>query len=114
MIFLYQDDSKSIELVKSKIIWSAYRTVITFPKRSTEKLLEEYLKEHYKTLLLPTCLKLIQSAKISYNSTNTFIITFPTKELNELARIITYGTGKILGSPILKVAFKNALNKMKG
>ena len=75
----------------------------------SEILLEKYLKEKYKISLKQACLKLVLSAKIQYDSADTYIITFPTKYLKDLAQVITYGTGKILGSNILKTAFKGYL-----
>ena len=36
---------------------------------------------------------------------NEIIITFPSKKIDELASILTYGTGKIQGCSILREAF---------
>ena len=110
MVFTYIADSKNPQLTKNKIIWRAYKIIISFPTRSTEKLLDNYLRDAYKMSLKQACLKLLYAAKINYDSANGYTITFPTEQLKNLAQLITYGTGKILGSQILQRAFKNALS----
>jgi len=47
----------------------------------------------------------IANSKIYRNSSNEFIITFPSKKIDNLASLITYGDGKIQGCDILKEAF---------
>ena len=110
MIFIYNSTDREPQLTKSKIVWRAYKIIITFPTRSSEKLLDSYLRETNKISLKQACLKILYAAKIAYDSSNTYIITFPTEELKKLAQLITYGTGKILGSSILQRAFKKALD----
>ncbi len=110
MIFIYHEDSKYPALTKSKIIWIAYESIIRYKLKADDKILENYLKENYRISLKQACLKLALNAKITYDSSSTYIITFPTTSLKNLAQLITYGTGKILGSPILQRAFKKALD----
>ena len=85
MIFIYNSKDREPQLTKSKIVWRAYKIIITFPTRSTEQLLDKYLRETYKISLKQACLKILYAAKIAYDSSNTYIITFPTEELRKLA-----------------------------
>lgn len=99
--------TKTRHWAKEVIRRRAYRAIIGFPKKTTEQLLDKYLKQEYNISLVQGCLQLIKGAKISFNSEDTYVITFPNKKFNEIARTITYGTGKLLGSQILKEAFQN-------
>jgi hypothetical protein len=47
----------------------------------------------------------IANCKIQKNKSNELIITFPSKKIDNLAALITYGDGKIQGCSILKEAF---------
>jgi hypothetical protein len=42
---------------------------------------------------------------VQKNQSNEVIITFPSKRINNIAALITYGDGKIQGCSILKEAF---------
>ena len=73
---------------------------------STETLLNNYLIKTYKVPLLTACILVINKARYSFNDNEEMIITFPEKNIDNLASIITFGTGgKIQGSNILKLAF---------
>ena len=48
---------------------------------------------------------LLLRAKVSQGQPNEILITFIDRRLDRLASLITYGTGKIPGSNILKEAF---------
>lgn len=74
-------------------------------KGVTEQQLENYLIEKYNMTLTRACCILIYNAAYRCDSKNKTTIVFPTKYLDDLASLITYGTGKILGSPILRNAF---------
>jgi hypothetical protein len=47
----------------------------------------------------------IANCKIQKNNNNEVIVTFPSKKIDQIASIITYGNGKIQGCPILQEAF---------
>ena len=73
---------------------------------STETLLNNYLIKTYKIPLITACIHVINKARYSFNNNHEIIITFPEKDIDKLASIITFGTGgKIQGSNILKLAF---------
>jgi hypothetical protein len=47
----------------------------------------------------------IANCRVQKNMSNEIIVTFPSKKIDRLASIITYGTGKIQGCSILQDAF---------
>ena len=69
--------------------------------------LDSYLQHTYNITLREACKKIIYNATFSLNLQQEIIVTITDPELNHLARIITYGTGKLLGSKIIRQVFKN-------
>lgn len=86
---------------------AARRKILLYPKKTNEKLLDRYIKEQYNSRLIFVCLKILSNATFSLNNKNEIIITVVDKRLAKLASLITYGTGKVPGSNILKFAFSN-------
>lgn len=68
----------------------------------SELLLSRYLQEQYGITLRAACIQIIQGAQFHVNFERDIIVTIPDKQLNDIAKIITYGTGIITGSRILK------------
>lgn len=101
MIFTIKSDNPALTKLYIKLDAPFY--LIKYPKKVNEQLLDKYLRENYKKQLIPVCLQIINSMKFSINK-KELIITIPNKELSELANLITFGTGKIPGSKILKFA----------
>lgn len=92
------------KLLKSKIKRNAIKRLNNFPMNTTEKLLNNYLKENYKMTLLYACYVVILKSNIEETEEELQII-IKDKQLDKLARIITFGTGKVLGSRILPFVF---------
>lgn len=67
-----------------------------------EVLLSRYLLENHNLTLQQACINILQNARFNLNIKREIIVTIPDPELNNLAKLITYGTGKIQGSKILK------------
>ena len=76
-----------------------------YPYGSTEKILNEYLKVNYNISLVFACKLIILKSKIEKDDTNSYIITLLDGKWEKLARIITFGTGKVSGSRILRIIF---------
>ena len=108
MLFTYNTYT---EAAKGGIRIRAYNLILRFPKKATEKALDKYLKENYNTTLVQACFLLAKAAKITFDSETTYVVTFPTKKLDELASFITYGNRELLGSQILREAFSRTLSK---
>lgn len=67
--------------------------------------LNSYLWDHYGLNIRAASLLVIANCKLLKNSCNEVIVIFPTKKIDQLASLITYGNGKIQGCNILKEAF---------
>ena len=83
----------------------ARQNILIYTLRSDEIEINKYLLENYKSDLKSTCLKLMNNAKY-IASMDELIIKFNTVEDDKLARLITYGDGKIRGSRILRDIFR--------
>ena len=77
--------------------------VAGFPVHPTEILLDGYLQKNYDVSLKHACYLIILNCHVE-EVKDSLIITLSNKKLDKLARLITYGTGKILGSRILAAA----------
>ena len=88
-----------------KAKFTAYRFVLLYRKAATEQQLDKYLLEKYHTPLITACINIIMHSKYSLNYQGDIIINPVSKKLDELASIITFGTGKLQGSKILRYAF---------
>lgn len=91
-------------IAKPKFKFNAFKRLRSFPINTAEKLLNKYLTEHYNMTLNYACYLIIISCHIEELEDN-LVVTIPNKELDKLARLITYGTGKISGSRILSFIF---------
>lgn len=69
---------------------------------ATEILLDRYCKKAYKQDLRTLCWLIIWNTKFISNNDGRLIGKIKNRQLDEIARLITYGNGRIQGSPILK------------
>ena len=67
-------------------------------------LLNRFCIQKYKSTLLNMCVLLFINSTVHVNE-NEVIITFKDKKFDDIATIITYGTGKVPGSDILAWSF---------
>lgn len=87
------------------VIRGAYFTAATYRFTPAQKALNDYIWNNFGVNLRSASLMVIANSRIQKNNDNEVIITFPSKRIDKLASIITYGTGKIQGCPVLKEAF---------
>jgi len=92
------------EIIVNKIRLNARRKIFLYPMHASEKILDNYIKKQYKTNLKLLCLYVALKAKYNTNMNGEVVVTFIEKKWDEIASLITYGTGKIPGSNILKFA----------
>lgn len=92
------------KLLKSKVKLNAIRRLRNFPINTTEKLLNNYLKENYNMTLIYACYLIIINSKVE-ESKDDLQILIKDKQLDTIARIITFGTGRFLGSRIIPFIF---------
>jgi hypothetical protein len=96
---------------KSLIKRDALKKLIYFPHdRSTEELLNIYLKQKYSIDLWTACRLIIIYCEIEKGKDNdSYVVTISNKYWDTIARIITFGTGKLKGSQILRFLFDTRL-----
>ena len=99
------DDGATANLVRGQLIYNAQFNLYCHKWTAADRLLDKYLKANYKLSLRDACDLLLLRAKVSQGQPNEILITFVDRRLDKLASVITYGTGKIPGSNILKEAF---------
>lgn len=87
-------------MIKSRFKLNALHRLRTFPKNTAEKLLDQYLKENYHITLHHACHLIILGCDIE-ELEDTLTITIKDKDLDKLARLITFGNGRLSGSRIL-------------
>lgn len=94
----YNSSYKKIMISKFKV--NALHRLKAFPFNTTEKLLDVYLKENYKVTLNYACYLIILHCKVEEIKDGLSVV-LTDKWLNKIARLITYGTGRLCGSRIL-------------
>ena len=102
MLFTVTSDLKVNPL---NVKYNARTFVLLCKKSVTEKLLDNYLIKNYKIPLVVACMKIINKATYNINNKGELVITVIDKKLDKLASLITFGTGKLHGSSILRYAF---------
>lgn len=87
------------------VLHGARLTIATYRVKPAQKQLNDYLWKHFGLNLKAACMLVIANCRIQKNNSNDIIITFPSKRIDDIAAMITYGDGKIQGCSILKEAF---------
>lgn len=91
-------------LAIAKYKHNALLRICRFPINTTEKLLDKYLQDNYQITLKYACYLIILNSTIEEQKDELVISLPPNKKLDKIARLITYGTGKLMGSRILPFA----------
>ena len=94
---------KLLNYKKVKLINSARRKIFLYKFGATEEALDQYCKENYKVSLRLACIQILFSSRFMVDFTGTLVIDTGEK-WDKVARLITFGNGKLLGSKILKYA----------
>ena len=87
------------------VLQGARLAIATYRLKPAQKQLNDYIWKNFGLNLKAACLLVISNCKVQKNQSNDIIITFPSKRIDNIASIITYGDGKIQGCSILKEAF---------
>ena len=87
------------------VLQGARLAIATYQIKPTQKQLNDYLWKEFGLNLRAACMLVIANCRMQQNKNNELIITFPSKRIDNLAAMITYGDGKIQGCDILKEAF---------
>ncbi len=103
-IVKYEDESTKALTELNVLTWAKIK-LAKAEFGATEILLDNYCKETYNQDLKTLCLLIIWNTKFSSDNNGILIGKIKDKEIDKIARFITYGNGKIQGSPILKKVF---------
>ena len=107
MIFTIKTDKLvTEEALKRRWLAAARKKVILYKLGADEIALDNYLAKNYSITLKSLCLAIILNTKIVADKSGLLITQIKNPELERLARLITFGTGKVSGSKILKYAFE--------
>lgn len=87
------------------ILYAAQLSVNMYKTTPAQRKLNSYLWENYGLNIRAASLLVIANCKLLKNNCNEVIVIFPSKKIDKLASLITYGNGKIHGCNILKEAF---------
>lgn len=87
------------------VLYGANLTIAHYQITPAHKQLNNYLWEKFGLNIKTASTLVVANGKIQKNKNNELIIIFPSKKIDNLASIITYGTGKIQGCSILQEAF---------
>lgn len=87
------------------LLHGARLTIATYRTKPAQKQLNDYLWKNFGLNLKAACAVVIANCRIQKNKSNELIITFPSKKIDNLAALITYGDGKMQGCSILTEAF---------
>jgi hypothetical protein len=87
------------------VIQGARLAIATYQIKPAQKQLNDYIWKEFGLNLKAACMLVLANCRLQKNQSNELIITFPSKKIDNLAAMITYGNGKIQGCPILAEAF---------
>lgn len=93
------------EKLRVQTLIGAYQVIKSYPMNGAECVLDEYIKQQYKTSLKDLCVDLLLHMKFQVTEDNDLILLFNDNKYDMLAQLITFGNGAIQGSRILQFAF---------
>ena len=102
MFFVIKSTTALSDLEIYRAKRQARKALALYPYGTTEALLNNFLQYKYQISLYSACRKILQALTFYLNHQGEIICRITDKKLNEIARIITYGNGKIPGSQILR------------
>lgn len=91
-------------MLRWQVLKTAKRYVALCKMTADDLVMDSYLVKTYGFKLKNLCYYLVTQATFQTNGNDSIIVLFKNKKLDTLARIITYGNGKINGSAMLKKA----------
>lgn len=94
----------SLEQLRSDTLMYAYFIIEKYPLKASEQILDNYIKQQYKTSLKNLCIKLLLSLTYHADDEGNLVLIFKDPKDDALAQLVTYGNGAIPGSNILKTA----------
>ena len=105
MFFRVDASMIGIQRANFYILRRANLAVALYKITPAHKQLNSYLWKEFGLNIKTASVMIVAKSRIQKNRNNELIVTFPSKEIDRMAAIITYGTGKIPGCTILQEAF---------
>jgi hypothetical protein len=102
MFFIVQSSEPRTDLVIYRAKRRARLTLALYPMGTTETLLSRYLEKQFGMSLQIACRRILANTVYVLNMRQEIIVTISDPNLNHIAKIITYGTGSLMGSNILR------------
>ena len=93
-----------IEQLRTNTLVNAYYIIQNYPMHASDIIMDQYIKQRYKTSLKNLCIKLLLSLTFYENQEGSLVLLFKSRTDDEIASLITYGNGAIPGSKILQTA----------
>lgn len=97
----------SAEQLRTNTLLNAYFLIKHYPMHASDLILEQFIKQQYKTTLKDLCIKLLLSLTFHKDNEGNLILLFKDPKSDLIARLVTYGNGAIPGSKILQIALHN-------
>lgn len=102
----YHIINKNVAELKNNIYKIALRTINNYKLRSVDIIMNNYCKLNYKLSLKQLAIYLIANCNINIANSDTVVITFMDDNLDQLAKLITYGNSQLYGSKIIRHALE--------
>ncbi len=97
----------SVEHLRTNTLLDAYFIIQSYPLHASDIILDNFIKQQYKTTLKDLCIKLLLSLTFHKDDEGNLVLLFKDPKSDKLAQLITYGNGAIPGSKILQIALNN-------
>lgn len=94
------------EFTPARVRMFAYERLAAHKLTNQERILDKHLLKKFGYGLIAACMYVCRNATYNRNFDGSIIIVLKTKLVNDLAKLITFGDGTILGTPLLKQVFK--------
>ena len=105
MLFTIKNNyNMSIDHLRTNTMIDAYYIIEKYPMHASDLILDNYIRQQYKTSLKNLCIKLLLSLTFHVDNRGNLILLFKDQKHDKIARLITYGNGVIPGSRILQIA----------
>ena len=94
----------SLEQLRTDILLNAYFIILKYPIKASDMLMDSYIQQHYKMSLKDMCIQLLLNLTFYEDADKNLVLLFKDTKYDAIASLITYGTGVIPGSKILRIA----------
>ena len=95
------------DILRTKALMRAFYIIKKYPLNTHEQKLDEYLQQYHKSTLKDMCINLLLNISHYEDNEGNIILIFKDFKHDQMARLITYGTGAVAGSNILKIALNS-------